>query len=104
MKKTIFDRPGPSKTTVILIQDSNNEIVGKIIAAHPTDGAGTLYLTLWDWTDDENPRTTEGRASGFGFDKISHILGRLTFGGVNIEEGKWEKSLQDAGFKIFKAL
>lgn len=102
--KTILDRPGPSKTTVIIIQDSDNEIVGKIIAAHPEDGEGTLYLTLWDWTDHENPRITEGKTSGFGFDKIANILGRNIFGGVKIDEGNWEASLQDAGFKIFKAL
>lgn len=53
----------------------HGDIVGKILAAFPADGAGTLRVSIWIWDGElqaEAPR--HGKANGYGYDKISHAI------------------------------
>lgn len=79
---------------IIILKDG--QMVGKIKIAFPKDGAGTLRLFLWDFEND----IQMGTAGGFGYDKISAALCRMTFKGITFTDHphNWEQQLQEAGY------
>lgn len=79
----IDKRPGPARTGVyIVIDEITGKYCGKIIYAYPKDGAGILYASLWDWTDQKSGGRDiqNGRATGYGYDKQSAAIDGFKFG------------------------
>ena len=79
----IEKRPGPNRTGVyVIVDDRTGQIAGKIIYAYPNDGAGTLYASLWDWSNPGKGYRSiqDGRANGCGYDKQSACLDDMVFG------------------------
>lgn len=62
------------------------EIVARIAALYPVDGAGRLTVAVTDWgrpgATVYPPRQFIGRASGYGYDKRAAALDGATVGGV----------------------
>ena len=94
------DRPGCERFRVVVIceGEERGKIVGKIIAAYPRDGAGTLYVDLFDWTG-SHAVVWHGRAGGYGNDKLGRALQGCKFGPDGAELGEnWEGKLRAAGY------
>lgn len=102
MAKRVEDREGLSRAGAwVITRGADGPVVGKILASYPRDGAGTVYLGLWDWSQGNiSSVLQEGHAGGYGYCKVSAILGRMTFAGHVIQEGNWEASFRDAGFGV----
>jgi hypothetical protein len=77
--------------------------VGKIVVAYPRDGAGRLYLALWDWTNPSNYSVQNGSSGGYGHDKVSAALQGLTFAGTILTDhpNNWEKVISSMGYEIW---
>ena len=71
----IEKRPGLVRAGAYVIVDMEdrkgglNGIAGKILFLYRKDGAGILYVNMWDFVG--NRDVQEGKASGFGYDKES---------------------------------
>ena len=80
----IEKRPGLVRAGAYVIVDMEdrkaglNGIAGKILFLYPKDGAGILYVNMWDFVG--NRDVQEGKASGFGYDKESTAISGMRFG------------------------
>ena len=85
------------------------DIVGKILAAFPNDGAGTLRVSVWIWQGDlQSDEPRHGKAKGYGYDKISHAIHDAFFGTPNLPDfagrgmGAVEYFLEDFEYSLFR--
>lgn len=104
----IEDRPACRNCQVYVIQrGEEGAIVGKIIAARPENGEGTLNVTLWDWTEPTEPKRIDGRAGGYGYNKLSAAMVGLKFAGVAIESEcpkDFSAQLSERGYFVTRLL
>jgi len=99
--KPIHQREGLARAGVWVVLKGGPEgpVVGKILSSYPRDGAGRLYLTMWTWIEPGQGHTMQtGSAGGYGYCKVSSVLGNMTIAGQPIKEGNWEASFRAAGF------
>ncbi len=86
MATRIEDRPALNRAGVYAIHDqSTGKFAGKILFAHPKDGTGKLYVSMWDFTPVAGREVQNGYATGYGYDKQSAALDGMTFGTANQE-------------------
>ena len=79
----IEKRPGPARTGVyVVIDETTGKYCGKIIYAFSKDGAGIVYASMWDWTNQKSGGRDiqNGRATGCGYDKQSAAIDSMKFG------------------------
>ena len=78
-KTPAFQRAG-----VYVILDAQegkiNTMSGKLLVAYPKDGAGILRASLWDFTPINGRDVQNGRATGYGYDKLSAAIDGMKFG------------------------
>ena len=101
-KIRIEDRPQVKRCSMIVIQDAaTGVIVGKIIGAYPSDGAGRLHVSLWDYTQDGGTQVQDGSAAGYGYNKLAAALSGLKFAGITLQDEPscWVYQLLEAGYK-----
>ena len=81
-KAHIEDSPALNRAGAYIVLDAQNgnKVAGKILVAYPKDGAGVLRAALWDWTPAESRDVQNGRATGYGYDKLSAAIDGMTFG------------------------
>ena len=81
MATKIEERPALNRAGVYVIHDmKTGKYAGKILFAYPKDGAGILYVSLWDFTPERGRDVQNGRATGYGYDKQSAALDSMRFG------------------------
>jgi hypothetical protein len=83
------------------------KIIGKIIIAYPKDGAGVVHVNFWDWSDkNHTPEVQYGRASGYGYDKVSAAIAGMKFAGKKLTDHpyNYEWCLRDLGFEVYTLL
>ena len=87
-----------------VIINQAGDICGTIKILYPADGAGILKVVLHE--HGYGPQI--GRASGYGYDKLSAALQGLVFGMslptpiiLADHPHNWERQLQDAGYRVY---
>ncbi len=105
MKKV--EEMAATKRAGVKVITKHGFIVGKIIIAYPQDGAGTVHVNLWDWSDEQDIQKVQyGKASGYGYDKVSAALAGMKFAGVKLtaHPHNYEWCLRDRGFEVLTLL
>ena len=84
-KQHIEERPALNRAGVyVVIDTTTGTIAGKLLIAYPRDGAGRLYVSLWDWTGTGHA-VQDGSVTGFGYDKLASAITGMRFGTGNQE-------------------
>jgi hypothetical protein len=83
--KHIEQRPALNRAGVYVVIDKTaGTMAGKMLIAHPQDGAGRLYVSLWDFTGTGHD-VQNGSVTGFGYDKLASAIDGMRFGTGNQE-------------------
>lgn len=100
------DRPGPSRAGAFVITDKDKYIVGRVVVAYPKDGAGRLYVSLYDWTGQGGPTHQTANATGYGYDKVASALSDMSFGKIKLTDHPedWTRCLKSAGYEAIRVL
>lgn len=97
--RKITESPAFNRVGAYVIINPKGDICGTIKILYPADGAGTLKVVLHEHGYD--PQI--GKASGFGYDKLSAALQGMEFNGITLTDHphNWERQLQDAGYRVY---
>lgn len=101
LNRYVEKMPGPVRTGAYLImKEGTHKIFGKILIAYGKDGASTLWVNVWDWSNDQHiPDVQTGKDPyGGGYDKVGAALEGLKFSGIVFKEANWKEQIQDAGY------
>lgn len=101
--KYVEKMAGPARTGAYLImKEGTHKIQGKILIAYGKDGAGTLYVNVWDWSNDQHTPDVQTGKDGYGggYDKVGAALEGLKFSGVTLKDSNWQEQLTNAGFIV----
>lgn len=93
-ESSAFERVGAR-----VIINPKGDLCGTIKILYPKDGAGRLQVVLHE--HGYGPQI--GRASGYGYDKLSAALNGLKFADMILQDHphNWERQLQEAGYKVY---
>lgn len=102
--RKITESPAFNRVGAYVIINPKGDICGTIKILYPADGAGTMKVVLHE--HGYGPQI--GRASGYGYDKLSAALEGMVFGQSLPEPitlmdhpHNWERQLQDAGYRVY---
>ena len=71
-----------SNTSAWLIFCEDGKLIGKVHALFST--SGTVRVQVWDWGTDKPVQ--EGKASGYGYDKLTAALSGCTIDGITLTD------------------
>lgn len=97
--RKITESPAFNRVGAKVIINPAGDICGTIKILYPADGVGTLKVVLHE----HGYNAQIGKASGYGYDKLSAALQGLTFAGITLTDHphNWETQLKEAGYRVF---
>ena len=95
--------PAWSRCAAYVVLSPFNGKWGKIKVAYPADGAGPLHVFAWDC---EGSGLYYGKASGYGYDKLSAALCGMKWDSLTFTDHptNWEMQLRKAGYTVIQAI
>jgi hypothetical protein len=98
----VFDKPGPSRTGVdVLLDSETHEYRGRIVTAYPKDGAGNLYVFV-----QFDGKSNTASCGGYGYDKksaaIETAMQKMGFDALPHFGGCGDSAVKDVFLKNFK--
>jgi|SRR5581483_8666102 len=103
MKKSIIDQldkhSALKRAGAIAIVNKEGKLDGMIRIAYPKDGAGKLYVYLWDYEHE----VQSGWASGYGYDKLSAALHGMKFKDIILHDhpDNWKNQIESLGYYVY---
>lgn len=102
--RKITESPAFNRVGAYVIINPKGDICGTIKVLYPADGAGTMKVVLH-----EHGYTPQiGKASGYGYDKLSAALQGMIWGQglpepitLTDHPHNWERQLQDLSYQVY---
>jgi hypothetical protein len=87
-----------ARVTAYCIISPDGSGTGKILITH-AQGTGSVNAFVWDT---EGNGLQHGKASGYGYDKVSAALQGIKFDSITFTDHpkNWESQLRDAGYRV----